>query len=137
MIPKQKGAEDSCPSCQQILVCREKEYKGEISLQWQYKNKDEAHFNYDFKTKKSSCKETSGVSQQSATVSTTDKLKLDGLKIPGEQMKQIIEASSEMTERLLCVFSSVQKVCASAGITHPATVGMIYNQVCENRRNQV
>jgi hypothetical protein len=140
MIPKQKGAEDSCPTCHQVLVCREKEYKGEISLQWQYKNKEEAHFDYDFKTKKTNCKESMPRASGSSTIttaSTADKLKLDGLKIPGEQMKQIIEASSEMTERLLCVFSGVQKVCASAGITHPATVGMIYNQVCENRRNQV
>ena len=52
MIPKAKGAEDSCPSCHQILVCREKEYKGETSLQWQYKDREEAHFSFDFKTKK-------------------------------------------------------------------------------------
>jgi hypothetical protein len=137
MIPKTKGAEDSCPSCHQVLVCREKEYKGETSLQWQYKDKEEAHFSFDFKTKKSACKETAGGSQASTTSSvTTDTLNLDKISIPGDQIASITQATAEMTERMLVVFSGVQRVCNNAGIYHPATVGMIYNQVCENRRSE-
>ena len=137
MIPKAKGAEDSCPSCHQILVCREKEYKGETSLQWQYKDREEAHFSFDFKTKKSACKETSGGSKASTTSSvTTDTLNLDKISIPGDQIASITQATAEMTERMLVVFSGVQRVCNNAGITHPATIGMIFNQVCENRRSE-
>ena len=136
MIPKTKGAEDSCPSCHQILVCREKEYKGDISLQWQYKDREEAHFSFDFKTKKSACKESSGGSQTSTVQSSADKINLDGISTPGDQMDMIIKSAAELTERMLCVFSGVQKVCNNAGITHPATIGMIFNQVCENRRTE-
>ena len=138
MIPKSKGAEDSCPSCHQILVCREKEYKGETSLQWQYKDKEEAHFSFDYKTKKSACKETSGGSKASTTQSsvTTDILNLDKISIPGDQIASITQATAELTERMLVVFSGVQRVCNNAGITHPATIGMIFNQVCENRRSE-
>ena len=138
MIPKSKGAEDSCPSCHQILVCREKEYKGETSLQWQYKDKEEAHFSFDYKTKKSACKETSGGSKASTTQSsvTTDTLNLDKISIPGDQIASITQATAELTERMLVVFSGVQRVCNNAGITHPATIGMIFNQVCENRRSE-
>jgi hypothetical protein len=138
MIPKTKGAEDSCPSCHQILVCREKEYKGETSLQWQYKDREEAHFSFDFKTKKSACKESVGGSQASTVQSSvaTDKLNLDGISLPGDQVAQITQTAAEMTERMLCVFNGVQRVCNNAGITHPATIGMIFNQVCENRRSE-
>ena len=137
MIPKSKGAEDSCPSCHQILVCREKEYKGETSLQWQYKDKEEAHFSFDYKTKKSACKETSGGSKASTTSSvTTDTLNLDKISIPGDQITLITQATAEMTERMLVVFQGVQRICNNAGITHPATIGMIFNQVCENRRSE-
>ena len=136
MIPKTKGAEDSCPSCHQILVCREKEYKGDISLQWQYKDREEAHFSFDFKTKKSACKESSGGSQTSTVQSSADKINLDGISLPGDQVDQITKSAAEMAERMLCVFSGVQRVCNNAGMTNPAAVGMIFNQVCENRRTE-
>jgi len=137
MIPKTKGAEDSCPSCHQILVCREKEYKGDISLQWQYKDREEAHFSFDYKTKKTSCKESAtGFAETRVSNTSADKVNLDGISTPGDQMDMIIKSAAELTERMLCVFSGVQKVCNNAGITHPATIGMIFNQVCENRRTE-
>ena len=137
MIPKAKGAEDSCPSCHQILVCREKEYKGETSLQWQYKDKEEAHFSFDYKTKKSACKETSGGSKASTTSSvTTATLNLDKISIPGDQIASITQATAEMTERMLVVYNGVQRVCNNVGITHPAEIGMIFKEVCENRRDE-
>ncbi len=136
MIPKAEGAEDSCPSCHQILVCRTTQYK-DNPLQWQYKDREEAHFSYDFKTKKSACKETSGGSKASTTSSvTTDTLNLDKISIPGDQITLITQATAEMTERMLVVFQGVQRICNNAGITHPATIGMIFNQVCENRRSE-
>ena len=67
---------------------------------------------------------------------TPDKVNLDGISTPGDQMDMTIKSAAELTERMLCVFSSVQKVCNNAGITHPATIGMIFNQVCENRRSE-
>jgi len=138
MIPKSKGAEDSCPSCRQLLVCRTTQYKDNPpKLQWQYKDREEAHFSFDFKTQKSACKESSSDGPKASTTqSSADKINLDGISTPGDQMDMIIKSAAELTERMLCVFSGVQKVCNNAGITHPATIGMIFNQVCENRRSE-
>lgn len=65
---------------------------------------------------------------------TPDTLNLDKISIPGDQIASITQSTAEMTERMLVVFSGVQRVCNNAGITHPATIGMIFNQVCETRR---
>jgi len=138
MITKKEGAEDSCPSCRQLLVCRTTQHKDNPpKLQWQYKAREEAHFSFDFKTQKSACKESSSDGPKASTTqSSADKINLDGISTPGDQMDMIIKSAAELTERMLCVFSGVQKVCNNAGITHPATIGMIFNQVCENRRSE-
>ena len=137
MIGKEKGAEDKCPSCKGTLVCREVEYKGESKLQWQYKDKEVAHFSYDFKTGKTACKESSDVPKTSNSSVATDKLNLDKISIPGDQIASITSATVEGVERMLIVLAATQKVCGNVGITHPATIGMIFNQVCENRRDTV
>lgn len=135
MIPKQKDAEDVCPSCKQVLVCREVEYKGNTKLQWQYKNKEEAHFSFDFATKKSACKESGGdTGKQQASTSTQETINLDKLAIPGDQVAEITNASVELAERLLVVLKAATDVCHRAGISHPATIGMVFNQMCEQRR---
>lgn len=134
MIPKVKDAEDSCPSCKGTLVCREVEYKGVSKLQWQYKDREVAHFSYDFKSGKTSCKE---VEPQQATIKsapTNDDLQIGGIDIPAKDKEAILKGTEDGTKRMLVVLSGVKKICAEAGITHPATVGMIFNQVCENRR---
>jgi hypothetical protein len=131
MISKKKGAEDKCPSCQTMLVCREKDYKGEITLQWQYKDKEVAHFNYDFKTKKTSCKEISETTVRPTSARIID---LDSLSIPKDQQEHIIESSEEMAERMFCILKGVQNAAAKVGETNPAGIGMVYNQVCANRR---
>jgi hypothetical protein len=135
MIRKEKGAEDKCPTCKGTLVCREVEYKGESKLQWQYKDKEVAHFSYDFKTGNTACKESSVAPQTSNSSANKDSMNLDKISTPGDQVALIIKSSAELTERMLCVLSGVTRVCNNAGITHPATIGMIFNQVCENRRD--
>ena len=136
MIPKSKGAEDSCPSCHQILVCREKEYKGETSLQWQYKDREEAHFSFDYKTKKSACKESAGGSKASTTQSSvsTDKIDLSKIDLSSDQIAAITEQVGELTDRELIILAEVTRRCDNVGVTHPATIGMIFNQVNETRR---
>lgn len=139
MIPKAKDAEDSCPSCKGTLVCREVEYKGVSKLQWQYKDREVAHFSYDFKSGKTSCKDSStgfAETYQKTTTSapTNDDLQIGGIDIPAKDKEAILKGTEDGTKRMLVVLSGVKKICAEAGITHPATVGMIFNQVCENRR---
>jgi hypothetical protein len=108
------------------------------SLQWQYADREEAHFSYDFKTKKSSCKEMDGStsSSQAATQSSSvENIDLDKLKLPGDQVAQINNESIDLAERMIVAYNTVKSVCNRVGITHPATIGMIFNQVCETRRS--
>ena len=139
MITKAEGAKDKCPSCQQELICRMKvSEKFGNSLQWQYADREEAHFSYDFKTKKSSCKEMDGSTSSSKAVtqsSSVENIDLDKLKLPGDQVSQINNESVDLAERMIVAYNTVKSVCNRVGITHPATIGMIFNQVCETRRS--
>lgn len=135
MIRKEKGAEDKCPTCKGTLVCREVEYKGESKLQWQYKDKEVAHFSYDFKTGNTACKESSVAPQTGSSSANKDSMNLEKISLPGDQIASITSATVEGVERMLVVLAATQKVCGNVGITHPATIGMIFNQVCENRRD--
>ena len=138
MIPKSEGAKDTCPSCHQELICRETEFKGQKNLQWQYADREEAHFSYDFKTKKTSCKEMGGstsTSQAATQSSSVENVDLDKLKLPGDQVAQINNETIDLTERMIVVYNTVKSKCNAVGITSPPVIGMIYNQVCETRRS--
>ena len=136
MISKKKGAEDSCPSCHQMLVCREKDYKGEISLQWQYKDKEEAHFSFDFATKKSACKESTDSKASTTSSSATTEINLVGMTLSEKDKDLIVQSAGELTERMICVYKGVFDNCVKSGITNPAGIGMIFNQVCATRRSE-
>ena len=131
MIPKSKDAEDTCPSCQQVLVCREKEYKGEVSLQWQYKDRAEAHFSFDFVTKKSACKESTD-SKAANTSSSATAITLVGMSLSEDDINLLVGNASIQAEKMICILKRVSQKCVVAGITNPAAQGMIFNQVCNN-----
>jgi len=135
MITKSEGAVDSCPSCKQELVCRTVEFKGNTKLQWQYKDKEEAHFSYDFKTGKSSCKESAEAGNKAgAKVTAPEKTHLKNIDLNIEQIAKIQEGAFDLSKRMVVVLNAVETVCEGAGITNPAKIGMIFNQVCEQRR---
>jgi len=135
MITKAKGVKDNCPSCGKELICNEKEYKGNISLQWQDPETQKAHFNFDFATKKSSCKASEGGQAASKPSFTPDELNISEIELEDGDKEEIIKAAEDGTQRMLVVLKGVTLQCKKAGITHPATIGMIFNQVCENRRS--
>lgn len=135
MITKSEGAKDSCPSCKQELVCRTVEFKGNTKLQWQYKDREEAHFSYDFKTGKSSCKESAQAGNEAgAKVTAPDKTHLKNIDLDIGQITEIQGVAYDVAKRMVVVLNAVETVCEGAGITNPAKIGMIYNQVCEQRR---
>ena len=134
MIPKTKGAEDSCPSCHQILVCREKEYKGEVSLQWQYKDREEAHFSFDFKTKKSACKESTGGSQASTSnTSATREINLSSLALSKEEQDKIVQDAESIGEKLACQLKAIDNLVAKGVISDKYDRGMIFNALIQYR----
>jgi len=106
-----------------------------VIIQWQYKDKEEAHFSFDYKTKKTSCKESS-TSETTVRPTSARTIDLDSLSIPKDQQEHIIKSSEEMAERMFCVLKGVQNAAAKVGETNPAGIGMVYNQVCENRRSE-
>ena len=132
MISKKKGAEDTCPSCQMMLVCREKDYKGEISLQWQYKDKEEAHFSFDYKTKKSACKESSGGSQTSNT-SASREINLSSLTMSKGDQDKIIEDAESIGEKLACQLKGIDNLVAKGVISDKYDRGMIFNALIQYR----
>ncbi len=135
MITKAKGVKDNCPSCGLELICNEKDYKGAISLQWQDPSSNTAHFNFDFATKKSSCKASVGGQTTTATTfAPRDELNISELSRAKKDQDAIMTATEDGTERMLVVLSGVQRLGKLAGISHPATIGMVFNQVCESRR---
>jgi hypothetical protein len=134
MIPKTKGAEDSCPSCHQILVCREKEYKGEVSLQWQYKDREEAHFSFDYKTKKSACKESTGGSQASTSnTSATREINLSSLALSKEEQDKIVQDAESIGEKLACQLKAIDNLVAKGVISDKYDRGMIFNALIQYR----
>ena len=135
MIPKAEGAEDSCPSCHQILVCRTTQYKDNPpKLQWQYKDREEAHFSYDFKTQKSACKETTGGSKASTSnTSATKEIDLSSLTLSKEEQDKIIEDAERVGESLACQLKAIDNLVAKGVISDKYDRGMIFNALIQYR----
>ena len=135
MIAKAEGAEDSCPSCHQILVCRTTQYKDNPpKLQWQYKDREEAHFSYDFKTQKSACKETTGGSKASTSnTSATKEIDLSSLTLSKEEQDKIIEDAERVGESLACQLKAIDNLVAKGVISDKYDRGMIFNALIQYR----
>jgi len=67
MADKVEGATSTCSDCNQPIVCRKITYEGKEKLQWQDKEKEKAHYSYDFKTKKVSCKHSAKEEEPTAS----------------------------------------------------------------------
>lgn len=134
MISKKKGAEDKCPSCQMMLVCREKDYKGEVSLQWQYKDKEEAHFSYDIKTKKTACKESSGGSQAGISNSSASRgINTSSMTTSKEEQDRTIKEAESLGEKLACQLKGIDNLVAKGVIDDIYDRGMIFNALIQYR----
>ena len=136
MITKKEGAEDSCPSCRQLLVCRTTQYKDNPpKLQWQYKDREEAHFSFDFKTQKSACKESSdGPKASTNNTSATKEINLDSLiHLTKEEQGKIIEDTEKVGESLACQLKAIDNLVAKGVISDKYDRGMIFNAVVQYR----
>ena len=129
------GTEDSCPSCNQILVCRTTQYKDNLPKnQWQYKDREEAHFSFDFKTKKSACKESSGGSQASTSnTSATREINLSSLALSKEEQDKIVQDAESIGEKLACQLKAIDNLVAKGVISDKYDRGMIFNALIQYR----
>ena len=72
-------------------------------------------------------------SAKKKTVNRVDRVKLD-LKAPEQQ--EIHDATYDLTERLVAILLTVREVCEKVGIEEAPAIGMIFNQVCAQRRHE-
>jgi len=70
-------------------------------------------------------------SAKKKTENSVDRVKLD---LPAKQQQKIHDGTYDLTERLISILVTVREVCTKVGITEAPAVGMIFNQVCLQRR---
>ena len=58
------------------------------------------------------------------------------LTVEAEQKADIIGFVQGCVPRLIIALAETQKLCKAAGITENPAIGMIFNQVCEQRRHE-
>jgi len=127
-LNKVAGATEQCPSCKTQIICMQKPAQGEYpaKLQWCDKNGN-AHYNFDFATKTTSCKEVATPAKEIGIGSL-------GLEI------EIIEKIEKETEQILKL-QLARIACIEQGLKKRnipytgAFVGMLYNQQMESLRN--
>ena len=140
---KQEGAKKNCFTCKKEMVCVAVKGGSKSDgtsypdrLVWQ--TDGSAHYGFNAGTQKPFCKFEQGNGFAETYTKPTpkgDELNISGLVLAKKDQASIMETAEEGTERMLVVLSAVQRKCREAGIEHPATIGMIFNQVCENRRS--
>ena len=90
--PKEKGNSGKCFKCNNPIYCREKEYNGQVSLQWQ-NQEGGAHYNKD-----GTCKDqlNPGAPQSIAQKVTETKVVWEKLEEPSEDQKQLVAGLREV-----------------------------------------
>ena len=89
--PKEKGNSGQCFKCNGNIYCREKEYNGTVSLQWQ-NQEGEAHYNKDGGCKSQSSSEPQSIAQK---VQET-KVVWEKLEKPTEDQQQLVAGLREV-----------------------------------------
>lgn len=137
-LNKVKGAKEVCPSCHKEMVCAEVTFKGETKLQWQDPTTNKAHYNYDFKTKTTSCNLNSAeVSEKVSAVKTRGEIHLKDLKtLTLEALASLKEETDKLLDAQLARIYYIEEGLRAKGLepTGPF-VGMLYNQQVETLRH--
>lgn len=134
---KQEGNTKNCFTCKKEMVCVA--VKGQPNpkggnwpdrLVWQ--TDGSAHYGFD--GQKPFCKFMDNSPQDSLakTFPAGDKLDISKIEVAG--MEELMTQSEDGAQRMLIILKAVTLQCNSAGVTHPATIGMIFNQVCQTHR---
>jgi len=57
------------------------------------------------------------------------------LELPSEELFEIEKIFGPITDKLLAVLVTVRGRCIKAGVTEAPAIGMVFNQVCAQRRH--
>ena len=127
-LNKVEGAKEQCPSCTQTIFCRMS--KGSdiypAKLQWQNES-GEAHYNFDFNTKTTSCKGVSNVEAVMNHSLIVSMPKSDGTDT--KVLERFKTDSKNIAKQKIAKYIGVKEACDESGITNPAMVGMLFNAV--------
>jgi hypothetical protein len=87
-------------------------------------------------TKKEASELISSLIPNSGSQGSFQKREIDttALSVDAEQKADIIGFVEGCVPRLIIALAETQKLCKAAGITENPAIGMIFNQVCEQRR---
>lgn len=125
-LNKVEGSKEQCPNCSNTIFCRMTKGSEKYPAKLQWQNEDgTAHYNFDFKTKETSCKSVSQNSEITAPFITmpvsegTDKAVLERMSSDAETVAR----------QKIAKYIGVKKACDGSGITNPAMIGMIFNAV--------
>jgi len=137
---KQEGAKKNCFSCKQEMVCvlvkgGPKNDGGTWAdrLVWQTDGK--AHYGFDNSTKKPFCKASASVGELAGNkVTAPEKTHIKNIDLPTKEITSITSAAVDGAKRMVVILCAVETVCEANNITHPAKIGMIFNQVCQSHR---
>jgi hypothetical protein len=126
-LNKVAGAIEQCPNCKTQIVCVQKPAQGEYpaKLQWCDKSGN-AHYNFDFATKTTSCKE----------VVAAKEISMGSLGLEVEITDKIEKETEQILKLQLARIACIEKGLKKRGIPYTgAFVGMLYNQQMESLRN--
>jgi len=137
---KQEGDKKNCFSCKQEMVCvlvkgGDKSDGGKWAdrLVWQTDGK--AHYGFDKTLNKPFCKASATVGELAGNkVTAPDKAHIKNVDLKLEVITAITKEATDGAKRMVVILCAVETVCEANGITHPAKIGMIFNQVCESHR---
>lgn len=126
---KKAGNKGPCFRCGNTITCGTVEYSGEVKLQWQ---NDDGKAHYD---KEGNCKQWVTSSEnivgtpQSGTIQDTIKLPESLPEIEQKLTNTMKEKSKALAFHKIAILDGVTEACKESGITHPATVGMLFNAI--------
>ncbi|UVF62339.1 hypothetical protein [Nitrososphaeria virus YSH_462411] len=129
-LEKKEGNVEQCPTCTQKITCRMTKGSDKYPAKLQWQNEDgTAHYNFDFKTKETSCKGvdipiTTGVTYRLETITMP---KADGVE--KEVIARIQKDSKAIAYQKIARYLGVKEACEESNITNPAMIGMLFNAV--------
>lgn len=125
-LNKVEGSKEQCPNCSQTIFCRMSKGSDKYPAKLQWQNEDgTAHYNFDFKTKETSCKDA----PQTTRLETITMPKTTGTDT--QILERMKKEAKEITKQYIAKYLGVKEECDECGITNPAVLGMIYKSVVD------
>lgn len=133
---KVEGETQTCDTCKESITCRLNDYGGKYpaKLQWQDNTSNKAHYTIEGICKKVNPKDESKPTHEVECPPGHI------IKEPtGKELRErfyALSIDSQLSEpfKIIKDYIETREACESLGITHPATIGMIWNNRVRDRQ---